>query len=193
MMRTLQVIKRRYIAVAAVGLVALAILGVGLNLWLSSSNSRASGAVNLTVGNKGIVATGTLTDIVARASSMAGLPAEIPSDLPAGGYVSTIVVAPGPNGNGVTAGPVLQVYITVPSGGYIVDELKGTIGGMGGATEVASLETAGAKVFIAPGSNGSGYVVVGKNRSFMLTPASPNSAASAKVDFLKMAASLTVD
>lgn len=187
--------KNRLLAMTAAGaaIIALAGLAVGLSLGLRSAHGNASGSVNLSVGNKGIVATGDLATILSKASSMAGITVEVPENLPTGSYVNAVVVVPGPNGTGVTTGPAAEVYITVPSGQYIVDELKGTIGGLAGATEASSLESPGKTVFIAPGSGGAGYAVVGKHRSFMLTPGSPQSAASAKVDFPKMVASLTVD
>lgn len=186
-------LQRRYwIAGGIVLLVALAV-GIGLAVGFNSKSSNATASVDLTDGNGGVVASGPLAEIVAKASSMAGLTVEIPDPLPASAYVSSIVIPPGPGGAGVATGPAAQVYIKVPSGEYIIDELKGTIGGMDGATEVPGLESPGKTVFITPGSDGAGYAVVGQQRSFMLTPGSNASAASAKTDFPAMIRSLSVD
>ena len=167
--------------------------GVGLALGFRPDDGKATASVDLSVGDKGIVDSGPLAEIVSKASSMAGFTVEIPDPLPASGYVSSIVIPPGPGGQAVTTGSAAQVYIKVPSGEYIIDELKGTIGGTGRGTEMPELESPGKKVFGAPSAGGPVYLVVGTDRSFELTAGSSAQSQSAAADLQMMIRSLSVD
>lgn len=192
--RVINMRRPRELLIAAFAAVILA--GAGLGVWLSfgSGNSHASPAVPVTVQGKGDVASGPLDAMLAKASSLAGINVRIPGDLPTGSYIEDILVVPGPNGQPPIGGPAAMVAIRFPAGQYVLQELKGPLSGVKGATDVPALSAPGRTVSKVTTSTGASvFYVSGKTRSFALIVTTPSAFEQAKADFPKMIQSLSVD
>jgi hypothetical protein len=124
---------------------------VALALIMASCSSNGSGATTLWAGTGDSahqVASGTLDEMLAKASAMAGFELKLPKYIPAGTHVSNINLVGGAADNPNTHGSVAVIHINGSHGSYYLAEFKGVLTTPKGETwgpPPPGLSSAGAK------------------------------------------------
>lgn len=209
----------RLIHLPRIYLVAIAVVillaGLELGLHFGQSSNSHSDTVTLSRSDDGTVtdiASGSLAGMVAKASNLSGFDVQLPSYMPPKSYISSITLESAANRKPDESGPVALIDIHVPSGQYLLEELKGQFrGGLedtshgltvsDGAWIPAALPgIQGDEVYLIPNhrqlgtkQQNTGYAVVGKTRTYTLQATTPHAYDSAATDIPKMIASIPMD
>lgn len=153
--------------------VALATLAVACGSGRSDSATLWAG----TGDTAHQVASGSVADMLAKASAQAGFDLKLPGYIPAGTHVSNINLGGGADDNPDIHGAVAVIHIEGSHGSYYLAEFKGVLAAPKGQTwdSAPELGAAGEAVYAIPdrlqASRGKGptaYAIIGLHRSYTI-------------------------